>query len=186
MGAVSSVAAAAPVPIPRRADVVRRAQRGEVAAFEQLYRAHVGSVLRLCWRLSGGRDDDAQALTQEVFIRAWERLSGFRGEAAFGTWLHRLAVNVVLSEKRAAQRRELREQRAAASTEIAPPQRRVDAGVDLDRAIAALPERARTVFVLHAIEGYPHAEIAKVMGSTVGTTKAQLHRARALLKEALS
>jgi RNA polymerase sigma-70 factor (ECF subfamily) len=186
MSAVTSVAAAAPLVMTRRTDVVRRAQSGDVAAFEQLYRAHVGSVLRLCWRLCGGRDDDARGFTQEVFVRAWERLDGFRGDAAFSTWLHRLTVNIVLGERRSAQRRELREQRAAGVTEIGPPQTQVDAGVDLDKAIASLPERARMVFVLHAIEGYAHAEIAKVMGSSVGTTKAQLHRARALLKEALS
>ncbi|MCR9159166.1 MAG: RNA polymerase sigma factor [Nannocystaceae bacterium] len=183
---MTSVAAAPPLVIPRCTDVVRRAQAGDVAAFEQLYREHVGTVLRLCWRLCGGRDDDAHGLTQEVFVRAWERLAGFRGDAAFGTWLHRLAINVVLGERRSAQRRELREQRAAGQTEVGPPQTRVDAGVDLDKAIAALPERARMVFVLHAIEGYAHAEIAEVMGSSVGTTKAQLHRARALLREALS
>ncbi len=177
---------AASLPLPRRDDAVRRAQDGDVAAFEQLYRAHVGSVLRLCWRLNGGRDDDAQALTQEVFVRAWERLSGFRGDAAFGTWLHRLAVNVVLGDRRSAQRRALREQKAAGVSVVEPPQAQVDAGVDLERAIAALPDRARTVFVLHAIEGYAHAEVAEIMRSSVGTTKAQLHRARALLKEALS
>ncbi|MGH1344877.1 MAG: RNA polymerase sigma factor [Nannocystales bacterium] len=183
---MTTVAAAARLEIPRRCDLVTRAQRGDVAAFEQLYRDHVGSVLRLCWRLSGGDDHDAQARTQEVFVRAWERLGGFRGDAAFGTWLHRLAINIVLGERRSDQRRVLREQRAAGPNEIGPPQARVDAGLDLDRAIASLPDRARTVFVLHAIEGFSHAQIAEVMRSSIGTTKAQLHRARALLKEALS
>lgn len=92
----------------------------------------------------------------------------------------------MLGERRSDQRRALREQRAASPCEIQPPQTQVDAGLDLDRAIASLPDRARTVFVLHAIEGYSHAEIASVMRSSTGTTKAQLHRARALLKEALS
>ncbi len=183
---MTSVAAASPLELPRRCDIVARAQRGDVAAFEQLYRQHVGSVLRLCWRLSGGDDDDAQARTQEVFVRAWERLDGFRGDAAFATWLHRLAVNTVLGERRSDQRRVLREQRAAGAKEIQAPQAQVDAGLDLDRAIASLPDRARTVFVLHAIEGYSHAQIAAVMRSSTGTTKAQLHRARSLLKEALS
>ena len=167
------------------AALVSRAQSGDQKAFELLVRSHQEGLYRVVFRYLKN-EADALDVTQRALVKAYKSLDKFRGDAAFSTWLHRLAVNVVLGERRSAQRRELREQRAAGVTEIGPPQAQVDAGVDLDKAIAALPERARMVFVLHAIEGYAHAEIAKVMGSSVGTTKAQLHRARALLREALS
>lgn len=164
---------------------VREAQRGDMRAFEAVYRACVGRVYALTLRLCGNAAE-AESLTQSVFVRAWEKLDSYRGEAAFATWLHRLAVNVVLAERRGTSRRTLREQhsgegRATSQT----PQGQVDASVDLERAIAQLPERARMVFVLYEVEGYRHEEVAEVMGLTVGTTKGQLHRARALLRRVL-
>lgn len=165
--------------------LVRRASAGDAEAFGALYRAHAGRVYALCLRLEG---DAARAteLTQDVFVRAWERLGGFRGESAFGTWLHRLAVNVVLQDRRAAWRRERRVQpvEAPERLEAAAPASGAEP-LDLERAIAALPPGARAVFVLHDVEGYGHAEIAAMTGIAEGTSKAQLFRARRLLREAL-
>jgi len=166
---------------------VRRAQQGESAAFEQLYRANVGRVYALCLRLCG---DGARAeeLTQDVFVRAWEKLGSFQGKSAFSTWLHRLAVNVVLGDRRSEGVRVHRvfatdepEKYETPSTRVSDP----GTAMDLERAIAQLPPGARNVFVLHDVEGYKHEEIAQMQGSAVGTCKAQLHRARRLLREAL-
>ena len=168
-------------------DRVRAAAAGDVAAYEALYRANVGRIYALCLRMTRDRDS-AEELTQDVFVRAWDRLDSFRGESAFSTWLHRLAVNVVLGALRKRRRWLSRYAQADmddAAIELAghtsPPARKLD----LERSIAALPPRARLVFVLHDVEGYRHAEIASQMGVAVGTCKAHLHRARSLLKEAL-
>lgn len=175
-------------------DAVDRAQAGDQAAFEQLYRDHVGRVYALCLRMTAdtGR---AEELTQDVFLRAWTKLSTFRGDAAFSTWLHRLTVNVVLADKRSQGKRwarlmgtdELEPYEGAASKAglMEPSRTRKGARMDLEGAIAALPDGARTVFVLYEIEGYRHEEIAEATGTAVGTSKAQLHRARKLLREAL-
>ncbi len=168
-------------------DLVRRAQQGDQAAFHALYRENAGRVHALCLRLTA---DAAQAeeLTQDVFVRAWGRLATFRGDSAFSTWLHRLAVNVVLMDRRAASRRALR----VVATEDPAALERVGhestpgLALDLERAIAALPPGAREVFVLHDIEGYRHEEIAELTGIAAGTSKAQLFRARRLLREALN
>lgn len=166
--------------------LVRRAQQGSVEAFEALYRSSCGRVYSLCLRLSG-RPELAEELAQEAFIRAWQNLGSFRGESAFTTWMHRLTVNVVLGHHRRAGRREGREagdemlETAAGSTWTRP-----DDAVDLERAIAALPDGARTVFVLYDVEGHQHDDIAEMLGIAVGTSKAQLHRARRLLREALT
>ena len=168
-------------------ELVRKAQAGDSDAFAELYRAHVGKVHALCLRLAGDAHD-ASDLTQDVFIRAWESLGTFRGESALGSWLHRLAVNVFLGSRRAAGRRE---RRVFSVAEPGTLERGEEGGspgarLDLDRAIARLPEGARTVFVLHDIEGYQHGEIAEMTGIASGTSKAQLFRARRLLREALS
>ncbi|MNC87873.1 ECF RNA polymerase sigma factor SigE [compost metagenome] len=124
--------------------------------------------------------------TQDVFVRAWRKLGSFRGESAFGTWLHRLAVNVVLTDHRSAGRRERRAEAAVELGARSVPPPRAGLAVDLERAIAALPPGARAVFVLYDVEGYRHEEIAAMTGIAAGTSKAQLHRARTLLREALS
>jgi RNA polymerase sigma-70 factor (ECF subfamily) len=177
-------------PIPDASDhesdkLVARARTGDRAAFEALYRAHVGRVYAVCLRLSGDRVR-AEELTQDAFVLAWRRLASFRGESAFGSWLYRIAVNAALGERRATGRRE---QRVLAFAD--PPHGRVDpaaseVAIDMERAIAGLPVKARSVYVLHDIEGYRHEEIAAMTGVAVGTTKAQLHRARRLLREALA
>lgn len=165
---------------------VRRAQQGDAGAFEQLYREHVGRVFALCLRISGDRGR-AEELTQDVFVRAWEKLGTFQGKSAFGTWLHRLAVNLVLGDRRSEAVRVHRVFGAEEPEKYEKPGRAPDPGtaMDLERAIATLPPGARTVFVLHDVEGYRHEEIAAMNGSAVGTSKAQLHRARRLLREAL-
>ncbi|MGA9751271.1 MAG: sigma-70 family RNA polymerase sigma factor [Acidobacteriota bacterium] len=166
--------------------LVRRARSGDLAAFEELYRTHAGRVHALCRRLCGG-EARAEELTQEVFVRAWEKLAAFRGESAFSTWLHRMAVNAALMERRSSGRRERRERAEEdLSGYEARPERSPERAVDLERAVAALPEGARRVFVLHDVEGYAHEEMASLLGITVGATKAQLHRARRLLREALA
>lgn len=167
------------------ATLVERAQRGERGAFESLYHEHVGRVHALCLRMSGDRGR-AEELTQDVFVRAWSRLDSFRGDAAFGTWLHRIAVNAVLQKRRSDRRREQRvETRELLEYEAPATRERPAEQLDLERAIARLPEGAKAVFLLHDVHGYKHHEIADMMGIAVGTTKAQLHRARRLLREAL-
>ncbi len=167
--------------------LVRRAQGGDLTAFEGLYRATVGRVFALCLRMSGDRHL-AEELTQESYLRAWQKLAGFRGESAFSTWLHRVVVNVVLSHRRFVLRRDEGNVDHREAPDVAAATRGEATGVlvDLERAIARLPNRARTVFVLHDVEGYRHDEIAELAGMAVGTSKAQLSRARRLLREALT
>ena len=167
--------------------VVERARAGDEAAFETLYRRNVGRVYGLCLRMLG-EPVAAEELTQDVFVRAWEKLSLFRGDSAFSTWLHRLAVNVVLQHLRSRKRREARVRLTDDLTTLAGSVGPVPVGkrMDLAKALDTLPAGARRVFVLHDIEGYKHAEIADMTGTAVGTSKAQLHRARKLLREVLA
>ncbi|HEX4931935.1 MAG TPA: sigma-70 family RNA polymerase sigma factor [Gemmatimonadaceae bacterium] len=167
---------------------VALATAGDRDAFERLYRANVGRVFSLCARMVADRTR-AEELTQDVFVRAWEKLHLFRGESAFSTWLHRLAVNVVLSSrKRDAQRwsrfEDDEDGSAVDGVAVLPPA--PGEMMDLEAAIATLPPGARRVFVLHDVEGFKHEEIAEQLGVTTGATKAQLHRARMLLRERLS
>ena len=175
---------------------VAAAQRGDETAFASLYDAHAAAIHTLCLGMSGDRAAAAE-LVQDVFVRAWERLSSFRGDSAFGTWLHRLAVNVALESARRGQRRSLRVQIAADlrvvdghETSVAPDGAApgVEPGVtmDLEHAIARLSAGMRAVFVLHDVEGYQHAEIGEKLGIAEGTSKAHLFRARRLLREMLS
>ena len=167
-------------------DLVARAQAGDQTAFRDLYREHAGRVYALCLRLTGDARD-AEERTQDVFVRLWDKLRSFRGESAFSSWLHRLAVNVVLNERRTTGRRELRvmpaEDPGALERNRGNPTEGLS--IDLERAIAELPDGAREVFVLFDIEGYGHAEIASMVGIAEGTSKAQLFRARRLLREKL-
>ena len=167
--------------------LVSRAREGDLAAFEALYRKHVRRVYALCLRLSGNAAL-AEELTQEAFVRAWKKLAQFRGESAFSTWLHPLVVNVALAERRS---RRSREAHTFLTDDIAVYDRAalaIDPGerLDVEHAVASLPAGARAVFVLHDVEGYRHDEIAEMTGVTVGTSKAQLHRARQLLRERLA
>ena len=166
--------------------LVERAQSGDQVAFEEIYRQQVGRVHALCWRLTGDADL-AEELTQEAFVRAWRKLHLFSGRSALSTWLHRLTVNVVMADHRVhgiRRRRQLSLDDSHSELLVDKPQT-TEVGLDLERAIAALPSRARSVFVLHDVEGYKHSEIADIAGMAVGTSKAHLHRARNLLRKAI-
>ena len=173
--------------VPAASTDAALAAAGDRGAFERLYRAHVGQVYSLCARMVADRAL-AEELTQDVFVRAWEKLSLFRGEAQFGTWLHRLAVNVVLNRRRVDGTRRSRFEDTDEEADFAHAARVSQPGdrMDLEAAIATLPPGARRVFVLHDVEGYTHEEIAGQLGITSGGSKAQLHRARMLLREALN
>jgi RNA polymerase sigma-70 factor, ECF subfamily len=159
------------------------AASGDAHAYERLYRRHVNRIHTLVRRMMGEEADD---VTQEVLIRAWQKLGTFRGEAAFGTWLHRLAVNVVLNHRsaRGRQRKFLVEEPAGGFEHPARPVS-PGAGVDFDAAVANLPPGARQVFVLHDVEGYRHEEVAGMLNISVGTSKSQLHYARMALRQSL-
>jgi len=166
--------------------LVRRAQAGDRAAFDDLYARHAGRVYAVCLRMAG-HVGEAERLTQDAFVLAWRRLASFRGDSAFSSWLHRIAVNAVLEDRRRARRRGARLEAAANQAALEPARSlRIEERMDLERAIAALPERARAVLVLHDIEGYRHDEIAALLGIATGTAKAQLHRARRLLRGKLA
>lgn len=169
--------------------LVKRARSGDAAAFERLYRLHSGRIHALVWRLCGGDKALAEDLVQEAFIRAWNKLDLFEGKSAFGTWLHRLAANVALSDRRSRMKRVARESPmddAVERTAMGERDVAADKRADLEQAIAGLPERARTVLVLFDIEGYRHEEIANLTGMAVGSSKAQLHRARKLVRASLN
>ncbi len=160
---------------------VALAAAGDSQAFERLYRRHAARVHSLVRRMVGA-EADADEVTQDVFVRAWEKLGTFRGEAAFGTWLHRLAVNVALNQRKTAARSRQRFDEEAPAELLPGRQDRGAERMDLEEAIGRLPPGARQVFVLHDVEGFRHEEIAELMGVTDGTSKAQLHRARMLLR----
>lgn len=159
------------------------AAAGDAHAFARLYREHAARIHTLARRMAG--DQDADELTQDVFVRAWEKLRTFRGESAFGTWLHRLAVNLILAKRAAHAKRRSRDAGDEAlewtPARAAPP----ELGMDFETALKRLPEGAREVFVLFDVEGYRHEEIAGMLGVSVGTSKSQLHRARMILREHL-
>jgi RNA polymerase sigma-70 factor (ECF subfamily) len=164
---------------------VARAAGGDARAFERLYRGHAARVHSLARRMLG--PDEAGEATQDVFVRAWRKLGTFRGEAAFGTWLHRLAVNVLLARRAelGAQRRRFDDGEGVLET-VAAPAAASGAAVDVEAAIDRLPAGARQVFVLHDVEGYKHEEIGRLLGITSGTSKSQLHRARMMLRRSLA
>lgn len=163
------------------------ARAGNTVAFEKLYRAHVGRVLGLCLRMTRRRDI-AEDCTQQAFVRAWRSLGTFEGRSAFGTWLHRIAVNEVLTHARNHGTRVEPEETVDETNEIQHDSRgEYDAGevMDVERALATLPEGSRHVVVLQAVYGYSHEEVADMLGIAVGTCKAQLHRGRRLLRARL-
>ena len=186
------------------ASIIRAAQAGDARAFEQIYRSYVGQVYGLCLRMVADVTT-AETLTQDVFVRAWDKLGLYEGRGAFGGWLRRLTANQVIEDRRrlARDRRwvdsntevETMDQGRTAATRapyalspvgaaVVRP-RETEAAIDLERAIATLPPRARQVFVLHDVSGYRYREIAEMLGVALGTVKAHLHRARSLLREEL-
>jgi RNA polymerase sigma-70 factor (ECF subfamily) len=171
--------------MPEEAALIARAQGGDTRAFEALYREHVDRVYGLCLRMTGNVTE-AEDCAQEAFIQAWNKLAKFRGDSAFGTWMHRIAVNAVLGRIRKSKREQDRIQ-VVADTTLSSPVSVADNGElrDLSDAIDRLPEGARHVFVLSAVYGYSHEESSDMLGIAVGTSKAQLHRARRLLVQQL-
>jgi len=165
---------------------VRRAREGDVEAFERIYGVYHRRIHGLCLRMAGDATT-AEELTQDSFVRAWQKLHLYEPTWSFGAWLYKVAVNVVLSDRRASRRRARWIAAEQEAEPVADPgsSARPDASLDLEKAMAKLPPKARTVFVLHDVEGHQHQEIARLTGIAVGTSKAQLHRARRILREAL-
>jgi RNA polymerase sigma-70 factor (ECF subfamily) len=164
--------------------LIRQAQRSDARAFEALYKMHIDKVYGICLRMTGNVSE-AEDCAQEAFIQAWNKMDKFRGDSAFSTWLHRIAVNSVLGRIRKAKREQ---DRLIAVGEIAPATVTTgDSGDlrDLSEAVDRLPQGARNVFVLHAIYGYSHDEAGQMLGIAAGTSKAQLHRAKRLLAQQL-
>lgn len=177
---------ALPVSADEAASAVVRARSGDTDAWREVYLQHVDRVYALCLRMTGNAQE-AEERTQDVFVRAWEKLNQFRGDSRLSTWLHRLAVNVILQARRSTGRRRGREhttddlERYGHEAVRAMPGTRID----LERAIAGLPDGARRMLVLRDIQGYAYREIAEMEGVSLGTVKAQIHRARSLVREAL-
>ena len=167
-------------------DLVKRARDGDQVAFRALYDTNVDRVYRLCFRMVGD-DGLAREYAQDAFVRVWERLHQFRGDSAFSTWLHSIAVSVVLNGLRKNDRRRKRERSLEDAGFLAGKDERCEPGIAdrLKVAVDGLPEIYRVVFLMYDLEGFPHGEIADALGVAVGTSKARLHRARELLREAL-
>ncbi len=172
-------------------ELVTRARQGDEQAFAELYRLHVGAVHAVCLRLTADVTT-AEILVQDAFVRAWRKLDRYEARGPFGAWLRRLAINVVMEDRRRdARRRQIirpdfsrgDEDETAIEGSVPPP--RTLTAIDLERAVSGLPEGARTAFVLHDVEGFRHREIAEMTGLATGTIKTQLHRARRLLRRAL-
>lgn len=164
---------------------VSQAAKGDRSAFEKLYRSHARRVFSVIWRLVGGNEARAEELTQEAFVKAWQALPGFRGDSAFSTWLHRLAVNTALMDLRANAKSDRQEVSDVELEQFSAPATSRTNRIDLEQAVQSLPPRARAVLLLYDVEGWTHQEIAGELGMAVGSSKAQLHRARGLLRERL-
>ena len=178
------MAGIAEVTAETESDRVARARSGDVGAFESLYREHAGRVYGLCLRMTG-QPASAEDLTQDTFVSAWKSLPGYEGRSSFSTWLHRIAVNAVLAARRGPRGRNetsLTEEDGEDMDLVAEAAMDEATPIDLERAIGGLPAGARDIVVLHGIYGYSHEEAASMLGVAVGTCKAQLHRARQLLR----
>jgi RNA polymerase sigma-70 factor (ECF subfamily) len=170
-------------------ELVKKAQQGDSTGFRQLFDTNVNRIYAFCLRMSTN-PQLAEEITQDVFVKAWENLHKFRGESKFSTWLHSIAVNEFLTQKRTEKRFM---QRFVQTDDVLKYDRRGDrpeyhfnTNIDLEKAISKLPEQAKAVLILHDIEGYQHKEVAELMNIEVGTSKAHLHRARKILREELS
>jgi len=166
--------------------LVQRARDGDQIAFRDLYDRNVDRIHRLAYRMAGD-EDLAKDFTQETFLRAYQSLAQFRGDAAFSTWLHSIAVSVSLNGLRKVDRHRKRERSLEDAAHVAPERRKLehDARDRLREAVDGLPEIYRTVFLMHDLEGYSHREIAETLGVAEGTSKARLFRAREKLRAAL-
>jgi RNA polymerase sigma-70 factor (ECF subfamily) len=170
------------------AELAARCRAGEIEAFEALYRQHAGRLFALACRL-GGSADQAEDLLQEIFLQAFRKLASYKGEAALGTWLYRLAVNCCLDHLRS---RRAKDWRLTDSLDVEPPivpaapRQSPIARIDLERAIAQLPEGCRDAFVLHDVEGFDHKEVGRLLGIAEGTSKSQVFKARLRLRALLT
>jgi RNA polymerase sigma-70 factor (ECF subfamily) len=173
--------------VVNEAELVQQARAGDVTALNALYREYVNRVFGLCLRMVGDRER-AEELTQDTWVQVWRQLTSFRGEARFGTWLYRVAFNVVRQAERTERRRRQRIplDRSPPATSLPARTERPDERVALERAIARLPDQARAVLVLHSIEGHTHAEIGRILGIAEGTSRAHLYQARERLRRELS
>lgn len=164
--------------------IISRAQQGEQQAFYQLYQKYHKKVYAICWRMLADKDS-AEDVCQEVFVQLWQKIGNFRGESKFSTWLHSVTNNIVLGHLRKHKNWLQRIFSIEDQTiqDVAVEMEDTTEISVLDRHIARLPERARLVFVLFAVEGYRHEEISKMLDMAVGTSKAQYHRAKGLLRE---
>lgn len=170
------------------ARLVARMQAGDLAAFEELYRQHSTRLYNLAWRMLGGHADAEDAL-QEIFLQAFRKLDGFKGEAALGTWLYRLAMNLCLDRLRSRTTRNDRRTEPIDSRQFPARPTLAESTVgriDLERAVAQLPEGARAAFLLHDVEGFDHREVGAILGISEGTSKSQVHKARLKLRHLLS
>lgn len=168
-------------------ELVARAQKGDQQAFHQLYEMYYRRIFALCWRMLADKDS-AEDVCQEVFVQLWQKIHNFRGDSKFGTWLHSVATNTVLGhlrkQKNWLQRIFSIEDQTVVEASVELEDDSLSSALDLK--IQQLPERARLVFVLFAVEGYRHEEIAKMLNMAVGSSKSQYHRAKSLLRESLS
>jgi len=164
--------------------LIQQAQRSNAQAFEALYRLHIDKVYGICLRMTGNVSE-AEDCAQEAFIQAWNKLEKFRGESAFSTWLHRIAVNSVLGRMRKSKREQDRIMAVMDSAPVTVVSADTGDMRDLSEAVDRLPRGARHVFVLHAVYGYSHDETGDMLGIAAGTSKAQLHRAKRLLAQQL-
>ena len=179
----------AAVPPGRAEDaaLVERCKRGDVAAFEELYRAHAGRLYSVATRMLGNTAE-AEDLLQEIFLAAHRKLDSFRGDSALGTWLYRLATNLCLDHLRSRSTRSrqvtdaLEDDASLADAGAGGLAERAVTRMDLERALAQLPEGCRAAFVLHDVEGLEHREVAEVLGIAEGTSKSQVHKARLRLR----
>ncbi|MEO8663919.1 MAG: sigma-70 family RNA polymerase sigma factor [Ignavibacteria bacterium] len=165
--------------------LVEEAVDGSCEAFKILFTRNVTKVYSLCLRISADHNL-AEDLTQEVFIKAWEKLRSFRFDCKFSSWLHSIAVNQFLMHTRSEKRATEREDEYSSGSIQHGSDKQQESRIDLEKAISGLPEQARTVLILHDIEGYKHKEISELMSIETGTSKAHLHRARKILREELS
>ncbi len=174
-----------PQELPLDDGLVAQAVSGDMQAFEAIYRHHAGRIHALCRRLTGD-PHEAEEMVQEVFIRAWQKLSTFQRRSSLSTWLHQIAIYAVFDASRRAKRTPTSPLDDSGAADWATPESSTGLRVDLERALDDLPSGAREVLVLHDVYGYGHDEIAALNGITSGTSKSQLHRARMLLRERLT
>jgi RNA polymerase sigma-70 factor (ECF subfamily) len=172
------------------AQIIERLRGGDLTAFEEIYRQHGSRIYNLAWRMLGDAADAEDAM-QEIFLLAFRKVGGFKGESAFGTWLYRLAMNLCVDRLRS---RTNRNDRRTEPLETAPVDALVTAAsgelavgrIDLERAIAQLPEGCRAAFLLHDVEGFEHQEVGGILGISEGTSKSQVHKARLRIREFLA